>query len=613
MRYNKSRYSIYWTAKLILTWLLICHLTSHVNNPLLAQNVGIGTTNPAPTARLDIWDTTRGLLIPRLTTQQRDAIQNPAHTLIIFNIDSFCLEVYDTLTQQWYTISCPRLCQPPACTPTVLGPSFACTGDTITFIAIGCPDAVYQWSVPPGWSVISGQGSDTLKVVPDTTDGAVHVTVCNQCGCGASFSLSTLADSCVAFCIAIGDIGNDFSWKILSTADNGYFISGHSSSFGQGNLDIYVIKLDTNYTIQWTKTIGGTDFDESFSAFQSFDSGYVIVGRTRSFGQGNYDVYVLKLDASGNTQWTKTIGGTLRDEGWSIIQTTSDSGYILTGYTSSFGQGLGDILVAKLDGNGNLQWTKTIGGPNEDIAYSITQTADSGYILTGSTASFGQGGYDVYVVKISANGNLQWTRTIGGNNDDFGRAIIQTSDGGYAIAGRTQSFGQGNWDVYVIKLDSLGNLQWTRTIGGSNDDFGRAIIQTSDGGYAIAGHTQSFGQGNWDIYIIKLDGNGNIQWTKTIGGNNDELSFSIAQTSDGGYVITGYTNSFGQGNYDIYIVKLDPNGNLDTCPNGCQISTGGIASSGGVISNGGVVGSGGITSSGGTTSPSGGIATTICP
>jgi len=209
---------------------------------------------------------------------------------------------------------------------------------------------------------------------------------------------------------------------------------------------------------------------------------------------------------------------------------------------------------------------------------------------------------------------LQWIKTIGGINQEWGYSIVQTSDGGFAIAGYTSSFGAGNDDIYVIKLDANGNLQWTKTIGGTNLEWGYSIVQTSDGGFAIVGYTESFGAGLQDVYVVKLDANGNLQWTKTIGGANVDFGNSIVQTSDGGFVIAGHTNSFsgGGGIYDVYIIKLDTNGNLMPCPGGCQVSSGGTVSSGGIVGSGGQVGTGGTVSSGGSTN-SGGTLVNICP
>ena len=279
----------------------------------------------------------------------------------------------------------------------------------------------------------------------------------------------------------------------------------------------------------------------------------------------------------------KAIGGKNLDWGNSLIQ-TSDGGYAIAGTTSSFGAGEVDVYVVKLDANGKLQWTRTIGGPASEAGNSLIQTSDGGYVIAGATTSFGAAEANVYVVKLDAKGNLQWTKTIGGEYLIVGFSLTQTSDGGYAIAGYTYSFGAGKSDVYVIKLDANGNLQWTKTIGGKKRDVGRSLIQTSDGGYAIAGH--SFGAGGNDVYLVKLDANGNLQWTKTIGGPNGEgiLLFhvpdDIIQTSDGGYAIAGGTKSFGAGGMDVYVVKLDKNGNA--C---CAVSQTSQVGSGGTLSS----------------------------
>jgi hypothetical protein len=410
------------------------------------------------------------------------------------------------------------------------------------------------------------------------------------------------------FCKAIGGKNNDGGNSLIQTSDGGYAIAGATTSFGAGEADVYVVKLDAHGNLQWTKTIGGKKEDVGTSLIQTSDGGYAIAGFTKSFGAGQLDVYVVKLDANGNLQWTKTIGGENWEAGLSLIQ-TSDSGYAIAGYTKSFGAGEADVYVVKLDAKGNLQWTKTIGGTKDDRGASLIQTSDGGYAIASYTASFGAGGGDVYVVKLDAKGNLQWTKTIGGPADEIGFSLIQTSDGGYAIAGLTGSFGAGGLDVYVIKLNANGNLQWTKTIGGKEDDKGYSLIQTSDGGYAIAGTTTSFGAGDEDVYVVKLDANGNLQWTKTIGGTELDLGHSLIQTSDGDYAIAGHTISFGAGETDVYVVKLDKNG--DAC---CAVSqTSRVGSGGRLRSATSSIGSGGTLTSPTPSTSSGGTLTNQCP
>jgi hypothetical protein len=220
--------------------------------------------------------------------------------------------------------------------------------------------------------------------------------------------------------------------------------------------------------------------------------------------------------------------------------------------------------LVKTDGSGNLLWNKTFGGKGEDAAWSVHQTTDGGYILGGWTASFGAGSFDFYLIKTDENGNLLWSKTFGGTGDDHGFSAIQTKDGGYAIIGYTSSFGMGEMDTYIVKTDENGNLQWNKTYGGSNRDFSEHVWQTSDGGYITSGFTYSFGEGG-DLYVVKTDGSGNLSWSKTIGGASYDRLMTSQITNDGGFVVAGATGSFGAGAYDMYLIKTDANGNAGGC------------------------------------------------
>jgi uncharacterized delta-60 repeat protein len=378
-----------------------------------------------------------------------------------------------------------------------------------------------------------------------------------------SYSLATtdIALCMLTFAERIGGSSDDFANSIIQSSDGGYVVAGYTNSFG-GSYDFYVVKLYSSGSVAWTKTIGGSGDDQANSVVQSSDGGYIVAGYTTSFGASGADMYVVKLGSGGNVQWTKTIGGSDDDFANSVIQ-SSDGGYVIAGYTQSFGAGGYDMYVVKLDSNGNVVWTKTIGGSNSDVANSIVQSSDGGYVVAGETLSFGASGRDIYVVKLDSSGNIVWTKTIGGSWDDFANSVIQSSDGGYVIAGYTQSFGASWYDIYVVKLDSSGNVIWSKTIGGGNADVAYSIIQSSDGGYIVIGRTQSFGAGGYDVYVVKIDSSGNVLWTKTIGGGSADEARSIIQSSDGGFAIAGYTQSFGAGLYDIYVVKTGPLG--DTC------------------------------------------------
>jgi hypothetical protein len=266
------------------------------------------------------------------------------------------------------------------------------------------------------------------------------------------------------------------------------------------------------------------------------------------------------------TSFAKTYGGT----GWDVafsVQQTSDGGYIMAGYTDSFGAGGADIFLIKTDANGNIIWAKTYGGTNDDTASSVQQTSDGGYIVAGITYSLGAGGGDIILIKTDANGNIQWAKTYGGTRWDYASSVQQTSDGGYIVSGGTYSFGAG-WDddIFLIKTDANGNIQWAKTYRGASGDGAMSVQQTSDGGYIVANYTLSFGAG-WDadIFLIKTDANGNIIWAKTYRGTVWDIPFSVQQTSDGGYIVAGFTESFGAGGLDIFLIKTDANGNIGSC------------------------------------------------
>lgn len=306
------------------------------------------------------------------------------------------------------------------------------------------------------------------------------------------------------------------------------------------------------------KTFGGANFDLGYSVQPTSDGGYIITGSTESYGNGDADVYLVKTDANGDSLWTKTFGGASQDYG-SSLQLTSDGGYIIAGRTE-YSNGDKDVYLIKTDANGDTLWTKTYGGTSLDFGLFVQQTTDGGFIITGATESFGNGGRDVYLAKTDANGIEQWAQSFGGSVFDLGNCVQQTTDGGYIIVGGTNSFGNGDRDAYLIKTDGNGVEQWNQTFGGVEFDVGNSVKQTSDGGYIITGRTASFGAGNKDVYLIKTDGSGTEQWYKTFGGPSFDLGTAVQQTPDGGYVICGGTDSFGAGARDAYLIKTDSNG-----------------------------------------------------
>jgi hypothetical protein len=360
-----------------------------------------------------------------------------------------------------------------------------------------------------------------------------------------------------------GGTDEDEGWSVQQTLDSGYIIAGQTASFGAGYSDFYLIKTNAAGDTLWTMTYGGTINDWGRSVQQTLDTGYIIAGYTTSYGAGSFDFYLIKTNALGVPVWTKTIGGAGGDVARSVRQVFYHDtvGYIIAGVTTSFGAGSYDFYLVKTDAFGDTQWTRTYGGTNEDVGYSVQQTSDSGYIFTGYTVSFGHGSdEDVWLIKTNEFGDTQWTRTYGGAGNDVGCSVQQTSDGGYVIAGYTSSFGHpGNDDIYLIKTDTAGDTLWTRTYGWINADEGYSVRQTSDGGYIIAGQTMSFGAGAYDAYLIKTNALGDTLWYRTYGGNGVDLVYSVQQTLDGGYIATGSTAPMA-GTGDVYLIKMDANG-----------------------------------------------------
>ncbi|KPJ52923.1 hypothetical protein AMJ39_06520 [candidate division TA06 bacterium DG_24] len=367
------------------------------------------------------------------------------------------------------------------------------------------------------------------------------------------------ADAQITFERTYGSAFGEWGYSVEETSDGGYIIAGGAEPYAGGQSDAYLIKTDISGDTVWTRTYGGSNWDWGYSAEETDDDGYIIGGYTGSFGAGGDDVYLIKTDSSGDTIWTRTYGGPDYDHGRSVDQ-TSDGGYIIVGEFQPYGGAPKDVYLVKTGASGETVWTRTYGGGDEEYGRSVDQTSDGGYIVGAWAASFGAGGLDVYLLKVDASGDTVWTRTYGGQDHEEDRWVRQTSDGGYVMAGFSESFGSGGYDIYVIKTDATGDTAWTRTYGGSDDEYGYSVEETGDGGYVIAGYTASFGAGGYDVYLIKTDASGDTVWTRTYGGADDDYARSIDVTSDGGYVVAGYTASFGAGGDDVYLIKTDAEG-----------------------------------------------------
>ena len=399
----------------------------------------------------------------------------------------------------------------------------------------------------------------------------------------------------------LGGTSSDDANSVQQTSDGGYIVAGYSYSTdvdvtgNHGGRDYWIVKLNSNGVIEWQKSLGGSSDDHANFIQQTSEGGYIVVGYSSSNdgdvigNHGGSDYWIVKLDSNGDIQWQKSLGGSLGDFA-SSIQQTSDGGYVVAGFSLSndgdvTGNNIGDYWLVKLTNSGNIQWQKTLGASIGSAIQSIRQTSDGGYIVTGTStynAVGNHGASDYWIAKLDNNGSIQWQKYFGGSGYDLVHSVQQTSDGGYIMVGNSASVdgdvtgNHGFYDAWIVKLNSAGVIQWQKSIGGSAYDNAFSIQQTSDGGYILEGYSVSNdgdvigNHGAADAWVVKISSNGIVQWHKSLGGNNSDYGQSIQQTSDGGYILAGFSNSTNgdvangtHGNNDYWIVKLSPD-NLST-------------------------------------------------
>jgi PKD repeat protein len=313
---------------------------------------------------------------------------------------------------------------------------------------------------------------------------------------------------------------------------------------------------------QGTEEVNETFDRGSFDAWESIaetsDGGYALAGNTGQLAATTDDAWFIKTDGNGNTEINETYGGPENDQVRSVIQ-TADGGYALAGRTESFASEGFDAWLIKTDENGNEQFNKTFDRGDGDDANSVLQTTGGGYALAGTTQSLGSGVGDAWLIKTDPNGNEELDRTYGGSEFEAWESMTETPDGGYALVGRTESFGSGNSDAWLVETDASGTEQFNRTYGGPNIEIARSVVRTTDGGYAFAGSTGSFGSGSFDAWLVETDASGTEQFNRTYGGANSDEARSIAKTAEG-YTLAGSTQSFGSGDFDAWLIGVDETG-----------------------------------------------------
>lgn len=357
----------------------------------------------------------------------------------------------------------------------------------------------------------------------------------------------------------LGNSGYDYGNSVHQTFDKGYIIGGSTTSIGNGNSDMYLLKTDSLGMPQLQKTFGGINIDRGSSVIQTADSGYVLVGYTNSLGAGGYDVYAVRLDSLYNLVWEKTYGGSDWDFGASVKQ-TSDGGFIIGGSTYSYGAGDEDYYLIKTNAAGDTLWTKTYGGINEDEATAAIPTSDGGYVITGCSKSQGDPNGDFYTIKTDANGDTLWTYKYGGSQFDKANDVIESAAGGYLVVGETKSYGMGDSDGLVIKIDASGNYVLNYLMGDVAYDNLYSITEKADGKIGMAGITYNYGSLNGDVFEHIVRADFSFFNATTFGTLQEDIGYSIAPTADNAFVLCGTTTGFNNQLEDIYLIKTDTNG-----------------------------------------------------
>ena len=421
----------------------------------------------------------------------------------------------------------------------------------------------------------------------------------------------------------------DIGKTIKQSRDGGYIITSETSSKGAGKMDIWVKKVDNDGRLKWDITIGGKKDESSSSTAvgnkqEIFISGYknekekfslinlikpkenikkndrqgvrsflvmldktgkikwelesidesnnlvsfleaskngvLLTGQKSTEFNGRGDMWLIFASGKGKIKWQETYGGRGADGG-NYTLNTSDAGYVMVGYTDAYGNGKNDIWVIKTDFTGQKEWSNVYGGKSDDFGWSILETRDNGFVIAGETYSYGNGQSDVYIIKIDSLGNLLWENTFGGIAEDVGYSIANTNDGGYLVASQTRSYGKGGSDGMLIKFDSEGDRKWEKVYGGKGLDYFRSIISDSLNGFIIAGGTRSFSDGNSQAWVLCVDEKGYVIWENTYGDSGEDGFNMIQQTIKNGYIAVGHSSSFfSKGKNDVLITRIDTSG-----------------------------------------------------
>ena len=400
-------------------------------------------------------------------------------------------------------------------------------------------------NLPGGGNVTEATASGTLA------DGSKVIV--NSDG-----TVSAVSQSAFGWIVTLGDSSPEYGESIAVDSSGNVYISGQTRPVG--DYDCFVAKYNSSGTLQWQRSLGGNSSDYGYSVAVDSSGNVYVTGITFSQGQGSADILIAKFNSSGTVQWKRLLGSSNADYGNGIAVDSSGNSYI-TGYAASATYGQDDIITAKYDTNGNIQWQRILGGTGNDGGTAIAVDSSGNSYITGYTNGSGAGNYDMLLVKYNSSGTIQWQKTVGASNTDWGEGIALDSSGNIYLAGYTNATsGAGSYDFVVSKLNSSGTVQWSRTLGGSSLDYGRAIAVDSSGNVYITGETASTGTGMYEGLIAKYNSSGVLQWQRILYGSQNEFLKGVGVDNSGNFYVGGRTASSGEGDQEFIIAKLPDDG-----------------------------------------------------
>ncbi|SFV64360.1 hypothetical protein MNB_SV-10-1350 [hydrothermal vent metagenome] len=349
---------------------------------------------------------------------------------------------------------------------------------------------------------------------------------------------------------------DDIAYGIVALENGESAIVGTCKSYGAKRTDICLVRMDAEGNMKWRLWLGGAKKDEGKAVARAADGSILVLGRSKSFGNKyDYDLYVAKVSLAGKKIWERTLGGE-RDEYAGGIAGTDDGGMLVVGASESYGKKADkDIYIAKLTGEGKLVSAHTVGGKKEDAATGLTRTRDGKMVLVGYREKGRVGNSDFLIMQMDQNGRQRWVKTFGGAYEDKLMGVTSTVDNGIVAIGSTRSYGSAQSDLTVMKINAKGKTIWHKIYGFKYYEYGNAVATTRDGGFMLAGGTNTLGKGNHSAYILALDKRGKLIWSHVYGGESKDVAHGVARMSDGSMIVVGETESFKPAK-NFYIIKL---------------------------------------------------------